>query len=83
MNISKMSDTYLKDIMENPSLENIMKTVATFTGDDFEGNEELKEIQEVVKDIVKEDLNIKNPIDMMMMGMKVMAVQKDTPTPEM
>jgi pantoate kinase len=44
MNISKMSDTYLKDIMENPSLENIMKTVATFTGDDFEGNEELKEI---------------------------------------
>ena len=48
MNISKMSDTYLKDIMENPSLENIMKTVASFQGEDFEGNDELKEIQDVI-----------------------------------
>ena len=30
MNISKMSETYLKDITENPTLENIMKTVTSF-----------------------------------------------------
>jgi len=75
MNLSRLGESYIKDIQENPTLENIMKTVASFQGESFEDDEEMKEIQEVVQDIIKEDLNIKNPMDMMMMGMKVMAAK--------
>ena len=77
MNISNLGEKYYKDIIENPSLENIMKTVGEFSNEDLENDQELKEIQEMVQSIIKEDLKIKNPLDMMLMGMKVMTAKDD------
>jgi pantoate kinase len=48
MNISTMGEKYYKDIIANPSLENIMKTVGEFSNEDLENDTELKEIQEMV-----------------------------------
>jgi pantoate kinase len=38
MNISTLGDKYYKDILANPSLENIMKTVAEFSNEDLEND---------------------------------------------
>mgnify|MGYP006889529176 CR=1 FL=1 len=62
--LSHLNEKYFKDISENPSLENILKTVGKFTSEDLD-DPELKEIQALVKDVMKEDLKIENPFDML------------------
>ena len=41
--LSHLNEKYFKDISENPSLENILKTVGKFTSEDLD-DPELKEI---------------------------------------
>lgn len=83
MNITTLGEKYYNDITKDPSLENIMKTVAEFTSEDLENDPELKEIQSLVQSVIKEDLKINNPLDMMMMGLKVMAAKGGSQDKEM
>ena len=66
----------MKDVVENPTIENVMKTLAKFTSDEME-DPELKEIQAMLKDAIKEDLEISSPFDMMQFGLKLMTAKKE------
>jgi len=54
-NISKLGEKYFKNVVENPSLENILSTVAKFSESNETDPDEL-ELQQLMKDIVNEDL---------------------------
>ena len=47
LNFSSASQTYFKDIMENPSMENVLKTVINLQMDDSD-DEDLKEIKQLL-----------------------------------
>ena len=58
--------------MENPSMENILKNIVNLQMDDSE-DEDLKEIKSLFNQIVKEDLKIDSPFEMLTFGLKLAA----------
>lgn len=65
----------VQDSVNHPTMENMMKTLMTLSQGEGEETDdpELKELQELVKDILKEDLKLETPFDMLTFGMKLMA----------
>jgi pantoate kinase len=61
-----------KDIVENPSMENLMKTLSTFSEENDHDDDDVKEIKSLMQDILKEDLELKTAFDIMAFGMKLM-----------
>jgi len=75
-------NNYIKDVMENPSMENIVKNILNFQ-DDEQTDPELKALQSIVQSIIKEDMHLETPFDMMLFGMKMMAADQDAQSEEM
>lgn len=72
-----MGTKYFKESMENPTFENIMKNIASFQGEDAKEDPELQEIQEMVSEIMKEDLELKSGFDLVKFGVQVAAIQSN------
>mmetsp|Transcript_3730 Transcript_3730/g.5633 ORF Transcript_3730/g.5633 Transcript_3730/m.5633 type:complete len:368 (-) Transcript_3730:1301-2404(-) len=77
-NVSRLGEKYFKDVVENPSLENVMKTLTNFQSNDNEDEDpEVKELQGLVKEVMDEDLEIKSGFDLMAFGLKMASGQKE------
>jgi pantoate kinase len=75
-NMTSMGNKYISDITKDPSLENVFKNLVNFGADEDAANDpELKEIQDIIKSIMKEDLKIETPFDVITFGLKMMASQ--------
>ena len=68
-NITAKGSSYFKDIMENPSLENIMKNIVNIQKEE---DEEFKEIKTFISEVMKEDLKMETPFELMTYSMKFM-----------
>ena len=79
-NITSKGSSYFKDIMENPSLENIMKNLMNLQKEE---DEEFKEIKTFISEVMKEDLKMETPFELMTYGMKMMMKEEDDRTKEM
>lgn len=80
---SKIADkgsNYFQDIMENPSLENIMKNLLNLQKEE---DEEFKEIKAFIADVMKEDLNMKTPFELVAYAMTLMTKDEHDRTKEM
>lgn len=75
INLTHISNEMFNESSKNPSLENLLKDVMKFTEDDKEEDPELKEIRQMIKDVIKEDLKLNSPFDMMAFAVKMMAAQ--------
>jgi len=75
LNFTKLGDKYLSGLLENPTLENFLKSLASFTQDDLEEDPELKELQEIIRTVAKEDLQLATPYDYLALGLKLMTAQ--------
>jgi hypothetical protein len=80
---SKIADkgsNYFQDIMANPSLENIMKNLLNLQKEE---DEEFKEIKAFIADVMKEDLNMKTPFELVAYAMTLMTKDEHDRTKEM
>lgn len=76
--MTNMGNKYFNDVMKDPSLENVFKNLVNFGADEDAANDpELKEIQDIIKSIMKDDLKIETPFDVITFGLKMMASQAD------
>lgn len=65
----------VQDSVNHPSMENMMKTLMNLASGEGEDSDdpEFKELQDLIRDIVKEDMKLETPWDIMAFGMKMMA----------
>jgi len=65
----------MQDSVNHPAMENMLKTLMTLSqGEGSETDDpELKELQQLTKDILQEDLQLATPWDMLSFGMKLMS----------
>lgn len=54
-------------------MENIIKSMVNFQDDDSIDDPDIKEIQQLVKSVVKEDLELDNPFAIIAYGVKLFA----------
>ena len=66
------STNILKDLYENPSMDNVLKTLTNFNTEDENDDEDLKELKKLVQDLMKQDLELNGPMDVMAFGVKLM-----------
>lgn len=78
--LAEKGSNYFKDIMENPSLENIMKNIINLQKED---DEEFKEIKAFIADVMKEDLKMQTPFELVTYAMTLMTKAEDDRTKEM
>lgn len=78
LNITVMGQK-VQDSVNHPLMENMMKTLLTLAegGSSPSDDPELQELQQLTSEILKEDLGLSTPWDMLTFGMKLMAGGKD------
>jgi hypothetical protein len=62
--------------MENPSMENIVKNVIDLQNDESD-DQEIKEIKELMSQVLKEDLKVDSPFEILTFGMKMMFEEEE------
>lgn len=67
---------YFKSIMENPSMDNILSNLVSLSQDESDV-EELKEIKELMNEIMHEDLEIGSPMELFTYGLKLMGEEQE------
>lgn len=65
----------VQDSVNHPTMENMMKTLLSLSHGEGEATDdpELQELQKLIGDILKEDMKLETPFDMLAFGMKMMA----------
>lgn len=78
--MTKMGQKYANDSAKDPGLENMFKSVINFQQNETAAanDPDLKEIQQIIKSVLKDDLKIETPVDMMLFGLKLMANTNET-----
>lgn len=71
---------YFKDIMDNPTLPNILKNIMEMQNED---DEEFKEVKDFIGDLMKEDLKMDSPFELMTYGMSLMMKDETERSDEM
>jgi len=72
----------MQDIMVNPSMENILKNVMDLQNDESE-DQEIKEIKDLMSQIMKDDLKLDSPFEIMTFGLKLMMEEESDRNKEM
>lgn len=68
--------------MVNPSMENILKNVMDLQNDESE-DQEIKEIKDLMSQIMKDDLKLDSPFEIMTFGLKLMMEEESDRNKEM
>lgn len=71
LNFSEGAQNYMDKLIKNPSMETIIQSVLEIQNDESD-DQDIKEIKALMQTILKEDLKIDSPFDLVTKGMKLM-----------